>query len=79
VTFDDLPAEWNDDPFITVLAQPAYELGRQATELLLDRLEGGAQARRQVVVLPGELIVRRSSGPAPASQSGRPGGRRQSA
>jgi LacI family transcriptional regulator len=67
VTFDDLPAEWHDDPFITVLAQPAYELGRRATELLLGRLEGGARVKRQVIVLPGELIVRRSSGPAPAS------------
>ena len=62
VTFDDLPAEWHDDPFLTVLAQPAYELGRRAAALLLDRLEKGPAARRQVIVLPGELIVRRSSG-----------------
>ncbi len=37
VTFDDLPEEWHDDPFLTVLAQPAYELGRQAAELLFER------------------------------------------
>ncbi len=67
VTFDDLPAEWHDDPFITVLAQPAYELGRHATELLLDRLAGGPRTKRQVIVLPGELITRRSSGPPPTS------------
>jgi LacI family transcriptional regulator len=66
VTFDDLPAGWHDDPFLTVLAQPAYELGRRATELLLGRLEGERPAKRQVVLLPGELIVRRSSGAAPA-------------
>lgn len=66
VTFDDLPAEWHDDPFLTVLAQPAYELGRQATELLLGRLEGEKRPKRQVIMLPGELIVRRSSGPVPA-------------
>jgi LacI family transcriptional regulator len=69
VTFDDLPAEWHDDPFITVLAQPAYELGRQATELLLCRLDGEKRPKRQVVVLPGELIVRRSSGPPRASRA----------
>ena len=63
VTFDDLPPEWHDDPFLTVLAQPAYELGRQATELLLDRIENRLDPKRQVVVLPGELIVRRSSAP----------------
>lgn len=68
VTFDDLPAEWHDDPFITVLAQPAYELGRQATELLLGRLHGEKRPKREVIVLPGELIVRRSSGPAPSSR-----------
>lgn len=67
VTFDDLPAEWHDDPFITVLNQPAYELGRRATEVLLSRLEGSARPKRQAIVLPGELIIRRSSGPAPVA------------
>jgi LacI family transcriptional regulator len=69
VTFDDLPVEWHDDPFITVLAQPAYELGRQATELLLSRLDGEKRPKAQVIVLPGELIVRKSSGPAPRPQA----------
>ena len=67
VTFDDLPAESHDDPFMTVINQPAYELGRKATEVLLGRLEGKARLKRQVIVLPGELIVRRSSGSAPVA------------
>ncbi len=69
VTFDDLPEDWHDDPFLTVLAQPAYELGRSAAELLLDRLEaGGQKAKRRVILLPGELIVRRSTArPRPAN------------
>ena len=66
VTFDDLPVEWHDDPFLTCLAQPAYELGRRAAQLLLEQLETGAKSKRQVIVLPGELIVRRSSGPPAA-------------
>ena len=65
VTFDDLPEEWHDDPFLTVLAQPAYELGRQAAELLFERLETGTRGRRRVIVLPGAVIPRRSSGPPP--------------
>src|SRR5512141_1710850 len=69
-TFDDLPEEWHDDPFLTVLAQPAYELGRQAAELLFERLETGARGRRRVIVLPGAVIPRRSSGPPPAVASG---------
>ena len=64
-TFDDLPEEWHDDPFLTVLAQPAYELGCQAAELLFERLETGARGKRRVIVLPGAVIPRRSSAPPP--------------
>jgi LacI family transcriptional regulator len=65
VAYDDLPSEWHEDRFFTVLSQPAYELGRRATELLLDRLDGSAGPVRRVIVLPGELVVGRSSGPPP--------------
>jgi LacI family transcriptional regulator len=62
VTFDDLPLTLVLDPFLTVATQPAYEMGRQATELLLARLGGQAPADCQEIVLPTEIIVRRSSG-----------------
>ncbi|MDI7277229.1 MAG: LacI family DNA-binding transcriptional regulator [Anaerolineae bacterium] len=60
VCFDDLPQASLIDPFLTVAAQPAYEFGTAAVELLLARL---ANPRRppQTVVLPVELLVRRSS------------------
>jgi LacI family transcriptional regulator len=67
VTFDDLPEGWHEDPYLTALAQPAYEIGRRAAELLLERLAGVAQPKRQVIILPGELIIRRSSGPVRTS------------
>lgn len=66
VGLDDLPAEMVTFPFLTVAAQPAEEMGRRAVELLLKRIkepDGGAEE----ILLPTELIIRRSSGdPLPA-------------
>jgi LacI family transcriptional regulator len=61
VAFDDLPVEWVAEPFLTVAAQPAYDIGRRAAELMIDRLEGERTAAGESVVLPFELIVRRST------------------
>jgi LacI family transcriptional regulator len=61
VGFDDLPPALLMFPFFTVAAQPAYELGRRATQLLLERLSGSA-GPCQEVILPTEIIVRHSSG-----------------
>jgi LacI family transcriptional regulator len=63
VAFDDLPTEWVSDPFLTVAAQPAYEIGRRGAAMLLDRLAGERIAEVEDVVLPFELIIRRSSAP----------------
>ena len=62
VAIDDLPASLIIDPFLSVAAQPAYEMGQRATELLLARLAGQAPEQAQEIVLPTEVIVRRSSG-----------------
>jgi len=63
VAFDDLPEAITIDPFFTVAAQPAYEMGQQATALLLSRLAGSDTSEPQDIVLPIEIIVRKSSGP----------------
>ena len=63
VAFDDIPPALVLDPFLTVAAQPAYEMGRRATELLVDRLAGNGPASYQEIVLPTEIIARRSAGP----------------
>jgi LacI family transcriptional regulator len=59
--FDDLPAALTLDPFLTVVAQPAYEMGRRGAKLLLARLQGEGPEQPQEIVLPTELIVRRST------------------
>lgn len=61
VAFDDLPTEWVSDPFLTVAAQPAYEIGRRAAEMMIDSLVGEGTKTDQSVVLPFEIIVRRST------------------
>ena len=61
VAFDDLPQALVIDPFLTVASQPAYEMGRRATEVLLQRLAGEAEEGYQHIVLPTTLIVRQSS------------------
>ena len=62
VGFDDLPASLVTFPFLTVAAQPAYEMGKKAIEILLDRLDGKMPDQFQEVVLPAEIVVRKSSG-----------------
>jgi len=62
VGFDDLPPALVMFPFLTVAAQPAYEMGRRAALLLIDRLEGRLDTACEEVILPTELIVRVSSG-----------------
>jgi DNA-binding LacI/PurR family transcriptional regulator len=48
-------------PFLTVAAQPAFEMGQRSVGLLRDRLSGRVR-RAQEIVLPTELVIRRSSG-----------------
>lgn len=62
VAFDDLPPSFTVDPFLTVVAQPAYEMGQRATQILLDRLLSQRDTPCQEIILPYKVIVRRSSG-----------------
>jgi LacI family transcriptional regulator len=64
VGFDDLPlALFIDEPFLTVAVQPAYEMGKKAAELILNRLLGKPPKKRREIILPIEIIQRKSSGP----------------
>jgi LacI family transcriptional regulator len=65
VVFDDLPDPFVTAPSLTVVAQPAYELGERAAHRLLEKLgqEGAAPAPETVceIVLPVRLIIRQST------------------
>ncbi len=61
VGFDDAPVAVHTNPPLTTVRQPLGEKGRLAAETLLTGAKG--PMRR---VLPTELVVRESSGPAPA-------------
>jgi len=63
VAFDDIPAALVFNPFLTVVGQPAHEIGRQATNLLLSRLNGGNTNPPQEIILPLTMTIRQSSGP----------------
>lgn len=67
VAFDDLPAAITIDPFFTVASQPAYEMGQKATEILIARLADETPKGQQEIILPVEIIVRRSSGIPPVT------------
>jgi len=73
VGFDDM--EWAPlaDPPLTTLAQPAYEMGVEAIELLLGRIEDGPAEEPERILLKPRLIVRESTAP-PGSGVGAGGG-----
>jgi LacI family transcriptional regulator, galactose operon repressor len=62
VCFDDLGQASRINPFLTVFAQPAETFGTIGVQLLLDRIVGRGDERERIVVLPGKLVVRASSG-----------------
>jgi LacI family transcriptional regulator len=60
VAFDDAPWTRLVDPPLTVVSQPAYDVGRTAARLLLSRLDYPSAAAR-TVTLGADLVVRGSS------------------
>ncbi len=60
--FDDVEVAAEIDPFLTVMAQPAYTMGTLAMQLLLERIGGAYHGPTREIVLTPRLLVRRSSG-----------------
>ena len=64
VSFDDIPENLTINPFLTVVAQPPYEMGKKATELLISRIMDNSDhsPECQEFKFPVELIIRTSCG-----------------
>ncbi len=62
VCFDEIPEMERFFPFLTSVAQPAYDMGINATQLLLSRISASAPMRPRQVILPTRLILRYSCG-----------------
>lgn len=60
VGFDETTWSTLVQPQITVIAQPTYEIGQTAAEMLLQRIENPKRSARKVI-LSGELLARGSS------------------
>jgi LacI family transcriptional regulator len=59
--FDDIAATRHVAPPVTTVRQPMQQLGEQAVHAVLARVRDRSAARREVV-LPTELVIRRSCG-----------------
>ena len=65
VSFDETTWETLVEPPITVIAQPTYEIGKTAAELLLQRIAEPDRPPRRIM-LNGQLLARGSSAPRQA-------------
>lgn len=66
VGFDDIHLAAYTSPPLTTIQQPTFEMGRRATEILIDAIEHGPKRDRPAkIVFDGKLIVRNSTQPLP--------------
>jgi LacI family transcriptional regulator len=66
IGFDDIPLARQVSPPLTTVRQPILELAQLACRVLVDAMAGRAPARLHHE-LPTELVIRESTGPAPAA------------
>lgn len=65
--FNDMAFVDRLQPPLTTVRVPHYELGYEAAQLMLERLNEGAGATTKAILLRPELIVRASTGPVPVT------------
>ncbi len=64
VCIDDFGIGSELDPFMTVVRQPEHAMGRQVTALLIERILGDYNGPPRELILPAQLVIRRSCGAA---------------
>ena len=62
VAFDEMPEMERRFPFMTNVTQPAYDMGVNATQLMLSRINASGILKSREVILPTRLILRYSCG-----------------
>ena len=67
VGFDDLPMSTLLDPPLTVVSRPDIAQGAEAGRLLVERINATEPPEPQRIVMPVELVVRRSTAPRPST------------
>ncbi|MEK7809663.1 MAG: LacI family DNA-binding transcriptional regulator [Chloroflexota bacterium] len=63
IGMDNIYSSLMTTPALTTMSKSKYEIGKQAADLLLKRINGTAPAKRARIVIPCELIERRSTAP----------------
>ena len=63
IGFDDIMLSRLVNPPLTTVRQPTFDLGATAARMVIERIKGIHNGIHRKVVLPGQLIVRNSTGP----------------
>ena len=66
VGFDDIQSAAYATPSLTTVRQPLTEMGRRGAQVLLERIANRDKEYPAEIVMAAELVVRESTGPAPA-------------
>lgn len=64
--FDNIVISQLMAPTLTTVAQPIYQMGETAAELLIKNIAEGSKSVKQSIVIPTQLVVRGSSAPPKA-------------
>jgi LacI family transcriptional regulator len=66
VGFDDIQSAAYSTPSLTTVRQPLTEMGQRGAQVLLERIGNHDAEHPSEIVMAPELVVRESTGPAPA-------------
>jgi LacI family transcriptional regulator len=68
--FDDIQSAAYNTPSLTTVRQPLMEMGKRGAQILLERIADRDKEFPAEIVMEPELVVRESTGPAPATLNG---------